>query len=408
MTGPHRGETLLIPDRLWDGVADSPVAGARVLVRDGRIASVGAQLTAAADAKVVELPGHTLLPGFIDCHVHVVDESLNTASVAEQTLRALPPLRTLLLNGFTTVRDLGGSEQPLTTALRDAVADGVIAGPRMVVAPNIVSSRGSHGDKNPELTDRHGLEVGVLGDGPAEVVRKVREQAKAGADWIKFAGSGGFSSSTDDPNNVTYSQAEMDALVATATDLHLPCAVHAFNDESVRRAVRAGVRSVEHASLVDRETLALLARHRVTLVPTLHCIDYFLDRLDDEEFWDGKPSAVRDQFREHADRLRETSGLLAGSGVTLAYGTDVGMFPYEESWKEFPALTRRGVEPVRALRAATSTAADLLDRADLGRVVPGATADLVAVPGDPFEDIEVTGQVDFVMQAGLVATAHRA
>lgn len=400
-------DVLLVADRLWDGVVDRPVRGARVLVRDGRVAEVGRHVTAPADAEVVELPGHTLLPGLIDCHVHVLGEDLNTASVAEQTLRAIPPLRTLLANGFTTVRDLGGSDQPITSALRDAVADGVVPGPRMVVAPNILSSRGSHGDKEPELTNRFGVEVGAVADGTAEVVRRVREQARAGADWIKFAASGGFSSAVDGPTHVGYSQTEMDALVATATDLGLPCAVHAFNDEAVRRAVRAGVRSVEHAGLVGKETLDLLVRHGVTLVPTLHCVEHYLDRLDDEEFWAGKLATTRDKFREHADQLRVTAALIAESDVVLAYGTDVGLFPYEESWKEFPALVRKGVEPIRALRAATSVAADLLDRPDLGRVEPGATADLVAVPGDPFQDIEVTGQVDFVMQAGAIVIAHR-
>lgn len=399
-------QVLLVADRVWDGVGDRPVPRSRVLVRDGRVAEVGEHVTAPADAEVVELSGHTLLPGFIDCHVHAVDESLNTAPVAEQALRAIPPLRTLLANGFTTVRDLGGSDQPITTALRDAIADGVIPGPRMVVAPNILSSRGSHGEKEPKLTARLGSEVDVLADGTAEVVRKVREQARVNADWIKFAGSGGFSSSIDSPTHVSYSQAEVDALVAAATDLELPCAVHAFNDEAVRRAVRAGVRSVEHASLIGRETLDLLVRRRVPLVPTWYCVDYLLDRLDDEGFWEGKPAAVREKLHQHADQARATAALVAGSDVVLAFGTDAGMFPYEENWKEFPTMVRLGVEPVRALRAATSVAADLLDRPDLGRVQPGATADLVAVPGDPFEDIEVTGKVGFVMQAGAVVQ-HR-
>jgi tryptophan 2-monooxygenase len=407
VTDRHQAPVLLVADRLWDGVGDRPVEGSRVLVRDGRIAEVGEQVTATAGATVVELPGHTLIPGLIDCHVHVIDESLNTAPVAKQTLWAIPPLRALLDNGFTTVRDLGGSGQPLTGALRDAVAHGIIPGPRMIVAPNMVSSRGSHGDKKPELTHRFGLEVGALADGTTEVISRVREQAKANADWIKFAGSGGFTSSADSPTQVSYSQAEMDALVATATDLGLPCAVHALNDEAVRRAVRAGVRSVEHGSLIGRETLALLAGNRVTLVPTLYCIEHYLDRLDDEDFWAGEPPAVREKLRKHEDRLRTTTGLLAGSDAVLAYGTDAGLFPHKDNWKEFPAMTRRGIEPVRALRAATSTAADLLDRPDLGRIRPGAIADLIAMPGDPFEDIEVTGQVDFVMQAGTVVIDHR-
>ncbi|MGW4115504.1 amidohydrolase family protein [Actinosynnema sp. NPDC004786] len=401
------GEVLPVPDRVWDGVGDRPVARSRVLVRDGRVAEVGERVTAPAGADVVDLAGHTLLPGFIDCHVHVVDESLNTAPVAEQTVRAIPPLRTLPANGFTTVRDLGGSDQPITTALRDAVADGVLPGPQMVVAPNILSARGSHGDKEPELTARFGVEVGVVADGASEVVRRVREQAGAKADWIKFAGSGGFSSAVDSPTDVGYSQAEVDALVAAASDLGLPCAGYAFNDEAVVRAVRAGVRSVEHGSLIGRDTLDLLVRRRVPLVPTWYCVEHLLDRVDDEEFRAGRPPEVREKLRGHADGLRATAALVAGSDVVPSFGTDAGLFPHEDNWREFPTMARLGVEPVRALRAATSVAADLLDRPDLGRVAPGATADLVAVPGDPFEDIEVTGQVGFVMREGSVVL-HRA
>lgn len=404
MTANDDGDLVVIADRLWDGERLRADGQARVLVRGGRVEAVGRDVDTTLAGTTVVLPGHTLLPGLIDCHVHVLDEALVTEPLGVQLLWALPAMRALLDNGFTTVRDLGCADYPATIDLRRAQAEGVVVGPRLVVAPNILSGRGGHGEKRPSLATRFGLQVGTLGDGVDEVVRLVREQARAGADWIKFAASGGFSSPADDPAAVTYSQAEVDALVGTAHDLGLPCAVHAFNDEAVRRAVRAGVDSVEHATMAGAETFALLAERDVPLVPTLHSMAHFVGHLDDDGFWEDKPPVVRAKFQAHADRIRESSRALADSDATLVFGTDASVFPHSENWREFVDLTEVGVAPERALRAATSAAADLLDRPDLGRLRPGCAADLVAVPGNPLTSMDVMGRVDFVVQDGVVRT----
>ncbi|OON78785.1 metal-dependent hydrolase family protein [Streptomyces tsukubensis] len=397
---PHR-DIWVSADRVWDGSADSPVDGLSVLVRDGRVAEVNSSAPpVSTDADTVELPGCTLMPGFIDCHVHTLDERLDTAQAAYQTLRALPALRTLLSCGFTTVRDLGGADQALNTALRRAVAEGIVVGPRMLVAPNILSSRGGHADKTPEAAERYGVEVGTLADGPDELRRAVREQARAGADWIKYAASGGFSSPADNPDGTGYSQAEMDALVSTAKDVHLPCAAHAFDDESITRAVRAGVRSIEHACLATPAAYALMSEYDTYLVPTQYAQTYFLERLDDEAVWADQPPKMCRVYRGYAQDLREGLRRPASTDLKIAFGTDAGMFPYAESWREFPTLVANGLTPLRALRAATGVAAELLDRPDLGRIAPGATADLVALRGDPFQDINATGRVSYVMQDG--------
>ncbi|MEU4804941.1 FAD-dependent oxidoreductase [Actinosynnema sp. NPDC023587] len=398
--GDGPDEVVVTADHLWDGERMCGGADARVLVRGGLIAAVGSEVP--PGARTVDLPGHTLLPGLIDCHMHVLDEGLNTSSIGEQTLQALPAMRALLHGGFTTVRDLGSGDDPITVDLRQAVQEGIVVGPRMITAPNIISARGAHGDKEPQLTTRFGVEVGTVADGIAEVISQVRRQARAKADWIKFAISGGFSSPVDSPATVTYTQEEADALVATAADLGLRCAAHAFNDESVRRAVRAGVRSVEHANMAGPDTFALLAEHGTYLVPTLQVVFDHLDRLDDDEFWAQKPGFLRTKFRDLAEPLRTSATHLADSDVLLAFGTDAGMIPYDETWREFTALARVGIGAERALKSATSVAADLLERPDLGRVRRGAVADLVAVPGNPLHDIEVMGRVDFVMQDGVV------
>jgi tryptophan 2-monooxygenase len=394
--------TLVIADRFWDGVSDRPSGHVEVLVRGQRIVAVGEHLSGYAEADVVELGDRTLLPGFIDCHVHVVPELPPDTSVSSQTLAALPALRALLDNGFTTVRDLGCTAQPITVDLRRAQRDGVVEGPRLVVAPHIISGRGGHGDKSAGLPDRFGVEVGVLADGVDEVVRAVRTESRLGADWIKYAGTGGFGSPVDDPELVSYSQHEVDALVATARDLRRPCAVHAFNDQGVLRAARAGVRSVEHASLASPETLSVLAEKGIWLVPTQLIVVECLGHLDDDDFWADKPAHLREAFRRHEDRLRECASHPSASGVRLAFGSDASVFPHRDNWREFPAMVTAGLDPLRALRAATSEAAALLDTPDRGTVRPDLLADLIAMPGNPFDDIDATGGVDFVMQGGRI------
>lgn len=395
------GEVLLLADHVWDGVAERPSERMKVLIRGGRIVDVGRDVRVDG-VRTIDLGARMLLPGFIDCHVHVLDSGLATSSVGHQTLAALPALRQLLHNGFTTVRDLGCADQPITIDLRQAQADGVIEGPRLIVAPNLISARGGHGDKQPGLTARYGVEVGTLGDGTAEVVRKVREQARHGADWIKFAASGGFGSVNDQPTHVSYTLEEMRALVAAAADLGLPCAAHALNDEAVRRAVQAGVRSVEHASLASRDTLAMVAEHGAYLVPTQYPMLGFVEKLDDDKYWQDKPSFIREKVRRHADTLRAGTEHLADSDVTIAFGTDASVIPHAENWREFNTLVSYGISPLRALRAATSVAAELLQQPDLGVIRPGAVADLIAVAGNPFTDIGTVERVEFVMQSGVV------
>ncbi|MFJ5887117.1 amidohydrolase family protein [Streptomyces californicus] len=399
-TPPPGREILLRPDRVWDAVADAPTEGLSVLLRDGRVAAVAHGLAPGPDTDVLDMPGCTLLPGFIDCHVHLLDESAETGPAAYQTLTAVPVLRTLLHNGFTTVRDLGSAHLPLNVSLRDAVEDGLVEGPRILAAPNILSPPGGHGDKKPDLAQRYGHPIGTLAQGVEGLRSAIREQARAGADWIKFAGGGGFSSPVDSPTSTSYSRVEMHTIVATADDLGLPCAAHVFTDRAVLRAVAAGVRSVEHGCFATPPTYRAMEQAGTFLVPTQYVQTYFLDLLDDDAFWDDSSAVMRESYREHAEALRE--GLLrpARTDVKTAFGTDAGMFPHADNWREFPTLMGNGYTAVRALRAATSVAADLLGRPDLGTLTPGAVADLVALEGDPFRDMTAVARVRHVIQRG--------
>lgn len=402
---------LLTGARVWDGLADTATGPQDVLIEGDRIALIGTERTVPPDAEVIDLAGHTLTPGFMDCHTHVtifpeITSALSDSS-ATAALRALPVLHDLLSNGFTTIRDLASTDVYYNTIdLRNAVNAGLISGPRMLVAPHIISARGGHGDFSGALADRiqgdqRRLELAAA-DGGDEIRTRVRQEIRAGANWIKFAATGGFSSPTDDPAQTTYSQEEMRVLVQTAADLGRHSTPHCYGDEGVRRAVRAGVRSIDHGSLSSPEALKMIEDTGVFLVPTQYTVLHHARHAFDDEYWANLPKFKQMKFQKHQKAILDSAERLAGSEIKLAYGTDAGMFPHAENWREFPMMVSNGISPVRALKAATSVAAEMLELDDLGVIAEGRTADLVAMPGDPIADITVTGRVDFVMKEGTI------
>jgi imidazolonepropionase-like amidohydrolase len=402
---------LLLCGNMWDGQRDEPLGSVEILAEDGKIVQMGKTLTRPVGARIVDLTGHTVTPGFIDSHVHTtldprhpIESILNYSDVSK-ALFALSPLHDLLMNGFTTVRDVAGFDHGYVTVdLKGAIEQGLIEGPRMFVAPHLVSSTGGHGDMANLMAPEHavGMSGKIVADGADEITRVVREEIRGGADWIKVCGSGGFGDPSVDPSQTTYTQEEMNALVQTAHDYGIPVCTHVYGAEGIRRAVAAGVDSVEHGSLSSPEDLALMEKNGIFLVPTLYTIYPDLDRLGDPDYLAEVPAFLAEKYSKYATILRAKSKNLAMSNVKIAFGTDAGTFPFKDNWREFPEMAKMGITALRAMKAATSTAAEMLRRPDLGSLAVGKTADIIAMPGDPFQDINVTGKVDFVMKEGLI------
>jgi tryptophan 2-monooxygenase len=407
----YKTPIVLSCSNLWDGQADKPLGPMEILVKDGKIVEMSTKVSKPDGAKVVQLTKHMVTPGFIDCHMHLTFNPYNSAVMITQSqsqalLSAFRPLRLVLMNGFTTVRDVASMPQWnfLTVDMKHAIDRGEIIGPRMIVAPHCITSLGGHGDFTgmlaPEIYES--LHVYIVADGPDEIQKEVRDEIRGGADWIKFAGTGGFMSPTSDPGVATYTQEEINILVKTAQDQGIPVCVHAYGDEGAKRAIIAGVDSIEHANMASLDTLNMMESNGTYIVPTQYCFVEPLANLNNSTYWANKSPWLYKKYVKYGPAILQCQKNLANSNVKIAFGTDAGSLPFEDEPKEFSAMVKNGITPLRALKAATSTAAEMLRRPDLGVLAVGRTADIIAMPGDPFQDINVTGKVDFVMKDGKV------
>ena len=404
--------TVIHAGAVWDGLSESLNGSQEILIDNGIITGIGKNLTIPENAKHIDLSDRIVMPGLIDCHVHITlrPEMIPhfwSYSAGYKALLGAEALRIHLMNGFTTVRDCGDMD-PHGYTVRDvkiAVERGIIPGSRMIISGHAISARAGHVDIHTLLAPDCNAWQNCLADGPDEIRRIVRKEIRWGAEWIKFAASGGFSTPADDPVDVGYSQEEMDCLVATARQFKKPVAAHLHGDDAVRMAVTAGVRSVEHGLLATLETIRLIEEKGVFIVPTQYVGVRSARLADSEEYWKsmGSNQYMKMKFRMYKDSLLENARNLAKNKVKIAFGTDLGLIPYQVNGAlEFGEMVANGISPVRALRAATSVAAEMLMRPEIGVLGPGKVADIIAVPGNPFDDITVMERVNFVMKAGIV------
>ncbi|MFQ5746209.1 MAG: amidohydrolase family protein [Gemmatimonadota bacterium] len=385
--------------RMLDVVRGEIVRDAVVVVQDGRIVSVG-HGAPPEQARVIDLGDMTLLPGLMDLHTHLaydLDGDFSAPvrrTAADYAIRGTRNARRTLLAGFTTVRDVGSTDF-VDVALEHAVEDGLIRGPRIVPAGYALGITGGHCDVTgfaPGILEL-GPEQGVA-DGVDEVVRAVRYQIKHGAEVIKICATAGVLSFEGSVGAQQYSEAEMRAIVQEAARHGVKVAAHAHGTEGIMAAVRAGVASIEHGSILSDEAIRLMKEHGTYLVPTT----YLMDVID----LDILPPLIRAKAESVIPLAIESHRRAIAAGVKLAFGTDAAVYPHGDNGREFAALVRRGMSPLAAIRSATVAAADLLGVEDRGIIEPGRLADLVAVPGNPLEDIDVMADVRFVMIGGEV------
>jgi imidazolonepropionase-like amidohydrolase len=398
---PRTKRTVFRGGSVFDGTGSDPRA-ADVTVEDGRIVDVGTGLDG---DQAVELGGATILPGFFDCHVHVVIETVDVWRIANQPFSyrfflAAKHLKATLEAGITTVRDAGGAD----LGIKEEVQNGLIPGPRMQISLTMLSQTGGHGDDwhvsgfdIPMLASHPGVPSGIV-DGPDEMRRKVRELHRMGADVVKVATSGGVASPRDDPRHAHFRPAELEVLVEEATAAGMFVMAHAQAAEGIKNAVRAGIRSIDHGIFLDDEGIELMLEHGTWLVPTLVAP---LGVIAAAEAGASISERVLEKARSVVDIHRNAVRHAIEAGVRLAMGTDSGVTPHGLNLDELPLMAELGMSPAQVLEATTRSAAQLMGvDDDRGTIEPGKTADLVVVRGDPYDLATIRERIDGVWLSG--------
>jgi len=394
--------TIFRGARVFDGTGSEP-ARADVVVDEGRIVDVGSGLDG---DESVELDGRTILPGFFDCHTHVTISHVDLWRAAQQPFslafyQAAHNLAATLRIGITSIRDAGGAD----LGIRQAVDDGLIAGPRMQISLIMLSQTGGHGDdwypsgaEIPFMIPHPGRPSGLV-DGPDEMRHKVRELVRMGADVIKVATSGGVLSPRDDPRHAHFRPAELEVLVEEATAAGIFVMAHAQGGDGIKNAVRAGIRSIDHGIFLDDEGIELMKARGTWFVPTLVAPQGVIDAADAGV---PLPPAVVDKARAVVEIHRSAFHRAVEAGVRIAMGTDSGVTPHGRNLRELQLMSDGGMPPAAVLEATTRSAAQLLGvDGQRGTVEAGKLADLVVISGDPYDFSELGERVESVWKGGL-------
>ncbi len=402
-------KTYLHCGHLLDVRSGKLLAQQTIVVEKDRITAVQSGYTNGGDQdKVINLETRTVLPGLIDCHVHLLSHpgkgsSMNqfTMNPADYAYRALGDALATLRAGFTTVRDMGGDDG-VNISLRNAVNRGQVVGPRIFTAGSAISATGGHMDDadglSREMMEKIGQPINIA-NGPDQCRQAVREQFKRGADVIKIASTGGVLDLSKDGSGPQYSEEEIRAVVETARDLGLKVACHAHGAEGIKRAVRAGVASIEHGTLMDDECRTLMVKKGTWYVPTIVAGKSVADSARIPNYF---PAAVLPKALAIGPLIQANCGRAYKAGVKIAFGTDAGVYRHGVNALEFGYMTGAGMPALEAIRAATTNAAELLgETPNLGTLEAGKYADIVALDGDPLQDISALMRPKFVMKAGV-------
>ena len=401
--------TLLYCGKLIDPKSGQVSTEMSIVISGNSISAVQKGYVAAATGdKVIDLKTRTVLPGLIDSHVHLEGETSPNAQLKEFTQSATDIAfqstvyaKTTLMAGFTTVRDVGGTG--VNISLRNAIRKGIVVGPRVYTAGKIISSTGGHGDPT------HGYRQGLyaepsytetVADGKDACIKAVRQLYKEGADLVKITASGGVLSLEKDGTGAQFSDEELKAIVSTAKDYGMPVAAHAHGAEAMKRAIRAGVTSIEHGTFMDDEAIDLFKKYGVWYVPTIIAGKSVADSAKKPGYF---PAIIAGKALQVGPIIQGTFAKAYKGGVKIAFGTDAGVYAHGKNWMEFVYMTEAGMPAMEALKCATLNAAELIGISDkTGSIEAGKWADIVAVDGDPLKDIHVMGAVKFVMKDGVV------
>ena len=395
--------------QLFDARSGRLLGPHTVSVREGRIAAVAPGIPAASGAGAVDLRGHACMPGWTDLHVHLGSQSSPQSysegfrlDPVDYAFRSVGYAEKTLLAGFTSVRDLGGEVAP---HLRDAVNQGLVKGPRIFAAGKSIATTGGHADPTngwnhmlSELAGTPGPTEGVV-NSPDEARQAVRQRYKDGSDVIKITATGGVLSYAKSGDAPQFTVDEVKAVVDTARDYGYRVAAHAHGTEGMKRAVVAGVTSIEHGTQMDDEVMRLMKQHGTWYVPTISAGRFVADKAKIDGYF---PEVVRPKAARIGAQIQDTFARAYRAGVKIAFGTDMGVGPHGDNAREFIYMVEAGMPAAIALQAATIRAAEVLGVDDQGVVEAGKRADIVAVPGDPLADIAQVMQVDFVMKDGVV------
>lgn len=393
--------------RLIDVLAGRVLTDQVIRIEGERIAAVGPWTGTPADGPVEDWSGYTVMPGLIDMHTHLADfadsnpGSILQHSQAESALMGVRNAGVTLRAGFTTVHDVGCYRGLTDVALRDSINAGWVQGPRMNVVGAYITVPGGGGDITgyaPDVQIPFDMQLGVIRS-PEDARARVRFLFQHRVDTIKLIASGAVLAVGSEPGRLELSEAEMRAAVAEAAENGSYATAHAHGAEAIKAAIRSGVRSIEHASLIDAEGIALAKARGVWLVMDIYNGDY----IDTEGRRLGWPAEYLRKNLETTDRQRQGFAAAVKAGALIAYGTDAGVYPHGRNAMQFAYMVRYGMTPMQAIQSATSVAADLLRwQKDVGAVAPGRFADLAAVRGDPLSDIRLLEHVDVVMKGGAI------